>query len=134
MITDYRSANIIPFDYVIVAPATAANGSIVTTLTLATDSEFELHTYFGASDQDTALSFGISNFSIQIIDQSTGRQLSNARVPQSCFCGPHDIVYRLARPVIFMPGAVLAFDILDLSAHINIVTIVLRGFKIFKNQ
>jgi hypothetical protein len=135
MITDYRSSNILPFDYVYVTPSIVGNGSHTGSLTLANDSEFEFHAFFATSTQDADTDIMPNNFSIMMTDASTGRQLSSARVPQRCWSGPaNGGFYRLLRPILFMPGGTVTFDILDLSGSTSVITVVLRGFKIFRNQ
>lgn len=128
---DYRSVNIIPFDYVI-SLALSSGGSLVASLTFAQDSQFELHQWAASSTKNGDTDVMPNDFSVLVTDLSTGRSLSNLRVPQRCFAAPANPFYRLIRPVIFPPGANLQFDALDLAADTNTVTIVLRGLKIFQ--
>jgi hypothetical protein len=129
---DYRSNNILPAWYEVII-TTGVSVNATATLVLEQASEFELHQIFGSSDQDAAGNFMPNNFSLQITDQSTGRQFMNARVPQRNICAPSNGGYRLIRPVIFPPLCNLLFDALDLSAHANVITITLAGYKIYGN-
>lgn len=127
---DYRSKNLLPFDYVITL-ALSSGGSLVSNLVFAQDSQFELHQWAASSSADTDADVMPNNFSVLVTDLATGRSLSNLRVPQRAWAAPANPFYRLVRPVIFPPAANLQFDALDLSSGTNTVTIVLRGFKLF---
>jgi len=131
MITDARNKNVIPFMYAVVSAALGANGNGQTSLTLAADSEFELHYLLGQTSVDVDNDFMPGNFSCQVTDQSTGRSLSNIRIPQRCLVGPSNGSIFLRRPVIFPPQANLLFDFLDTSGAGCTVTLVLVGYKLF---
>jgi len=131
MITDARSKNIIPFMYVVVTNVIAANGNAQQTLGLAADSEFELHYILGTCTEDVDTDFMPNNFSCQITDQSTGRNLSNLRVPARNLCGPSNGSIFMRRPVIFPAQANLLFDFLNLTGNNNTITLTLVGYKIF---
>jgi len=128
---DYRSNNILPAWYGLTLTIAGAAGSITGNLVLEQSSQFELHQIFGSSDQDADTDFMPNNFSLSITDNSTGRQFMNIRIPQRNLCAPSNGGYRLLRPVIFPPLANLTFDALDLSAHANVITISLAGYKIY---
>ena len=127
---DYRSNNILPAWYEVVITL-SSGGTGTNTLVLEQASQFELHQIFGSSSADADTDFMPNNFSLQITDNSTGRQFMNARVPQRNLCAPSNGGYRLLRPVIFPPLANLLFDALDLSSGSNTVTISLAGYKIY---
>lgn len=128
---DIRNNKILPFDYVVVSAALTANAAGVSTLTLQADSWFELHGYFGSCTEDLDTDFMPNNFSVQISDQSTGRFLSSARVPQRAIGAPANGGLLLLVPVAFPPNATLTFDFLNLTANTNTVTLTLRGIKNF---
>lgn len=128
----FQTDALIPFDYLVSSGSIATAASIVTTLTLQADSRFELHWIFGTSSEDTDTDTMPNNFEVQISDQATGRLLSNARLPQRCFCGPANAgFFRLLRPISFPPQANLQFDWLNVSGQTATARLVLRGFKIF---
>jgi hypothetical protein len=128
-------ADVIPFDYVVVTGSIAASGSAQTTLTLAPDSSFELHLLEGRSSLDGVTDIRPNNFSCQITIQSTGRQLSNLRVPQNLLAGTAENGPMLRRPILLSPNTVLLFDFLNLSsAAANTITLALRGYKMFNQR
>src|SRR5262245_13470830 len=129
----FQTDRMIPFWYLVNSGALAASTSGITTLTLQADSSFELHWIQASSDQDAATDVMPNNFSVQISDQSTGRLLSNARIPQRIFCGPANGGFvRQMRPITFPPQANLQFDFLNLvTDDTTNVTLVLGGYKIF---
>lgn len=130
---NYQSNLIIPFEYVVTSGATAlaGNASAQVTLTLSADSAFELLAILGTSTLDAATDYSPNNFSVQIIDQSTGRQLSNARVPQRNMFGAMTGNLPEKYPIRFPASCVLLFDILNLSGSSNTVTITLKGYKVY---
>lgn len=126
--------DVIPFDYVVVTSAIAASGSAQQTLTLAPDSNFEWHLLEGRSSLDGVANTRPNNFSCQITIQSTGRQLSNLRVPQNLLAATAENATGgvMRRPIILGPNTVLLFDFLNLDgASANTITLVLRGYKLF---
>jgi hypothetical protein len=128
-------ADVIPFDYVVVTGSIAASGSAQTTLTLAPDSSFELHLLEGRSSLDGVTDIRPNNFSCQITIQSTGRQLSNLRVPQNLLAGTAENGPMFRRPILLSPNTVLLFDFLNLSgASANTITLALRGYKLFNSR
>lgn len=125
-----NEAEAVPFDYVVVSGSIAASGSAQMTLTLAPDSTFEWHVLEGRSTLDAATTINPNNFSLQMTIQSTGRQMSNLRVPQALMAATAQHQTMMRRPMILPPNSVLLFDILNLdSGNANTVTIVLRGYK-----
>lgn len=131
-----RNTSQIPFDYLVSVSLTSGL-QLTTTLTLQSDSWFSVVSLHGSTNVDSSRSdgaavtnpFSPNNFSVLINDQSTGRNLSNARIPQRIM-GPFQ-GYRLLEPILFPPSAILQFDFLDLSATTQTTTLVLRGYKIF---
>lgn len=133
---NYQSKDVLPFIYgFVIALSSAANGS--QNLTLEASSWFELHYMMASTDTDQIQSSTISaqypnNFTCQITDQSSGRQMSSAKVPQRCMFGPaNQFASRNIRPIVFAPNTVLQFDFLNLVAATNNVTISLIGYKVF---
>lgn len=128
---DYKSSNILPFDYGLVITLTSGQ-QLQQTLSLAADSVFELHLISASSSVDAVGNVMPNSFEVKIRDDSTGRDFSQIRVPQRVLNGTANAgPYRMARPVQFAPNANLVFDFLETSAGANIVKIFLRGFKIF---
>lgn len=132
-----RQTDQLPFHYLVTVTLTSGSSQAVN-LTTQTDSWFQLTTLLGSTTVDCTRSdgaavtnpFSPNNFSVLITDQSTGRNLSNVRIPQriiSPFQG-----YRLPEAIMFPPNTTLLFDFLDLSAGNNVVSLVLAGYKVFK--
>lgn len=131
MITGLDSkTKIMPFSYVqsITLSASANN---VTVLTLNDDSQFLLQAVFASSSLDLDADFMPNNFSVQIQDGGTGKFFSNARVPQRAGIGNAFLGVQEAQGVLFAPKTPVQFDVLNLQASENIVTFVLKGFKLF---
>lgn len=131
--SSFPTTQIIPFTYVISSGAMAGNASAQVSLTMQADSSFELLRILGTSSLDTDAETIPNNFSLLITDQSTGRMLSNIRVPQRLVTmqsmqGMMDEKY----PIRFPASCVLLFDFLDLSGNTNTVTIALKGYKLFQ--
>jgi hypothetical protein len=121
----------IPYTYVIqTSSAIAANGTTTLLLQLQADSQFELETIYATSSLDVNSDVSSNNFSVQMSDQSTGRLFSNGRVPQRVFAGNAFNGELNRRPIVFQPNSIVNFDILNLTANSNTVTIALKGYKI----
>lgn len=128
----FDTAARIPFWYLVSSGVLTSSSSIQQTLIFQTDSFFELHSVFGVSTLDAATDYHPNNFSVQLTDQASGRQLSSNRIPQSILCSPSNMGYRLTYPVKFPPGANLLCDFLNLSgSSSNTVSLVLNGYKVF---
>lgn len=122
----------IPFSYLVSSGAISASGTASTTLTLASDSIFELHFFYGSSSLDAATDYRPNNFSAQITDQATGRQFSNARIPQRMMVEIAENGFPERRPILFPRNTVFVFDFLNLSTSTaNTINIVLKGYKLF---
>ncbi len=124
-----KTDKIIAFDYIVSATLTG-NGMAQVTLTLAADSQFELHGFLANSSLDTATDFRPNNFSCQISDQSTGRQFANLRIPQVLLAGNANFALLERRPITFPALGTLLFDFLNLSGSSNTANIVLKGYKL----
>jgi hypothetical protein len=118
----------LPFTYV-VSPGALANGETgQTILTLQQDSDFELHEIALSCSVDDMNDPESNNASVIMSDQSTGRQFSNARIPQVLVNKNNG---KLLRPVKFKSLSNIGFDFLNLTANSNTPTLILRGFKLF---
>lgn len=129
---NYESKLIIPFSYVVTGVLTSGS-TVQSTLTLAADSSFELMCFLASSTYDSADDVAPNLFSVQIQDQSTGRLLSNARVPQRCFGGVTANGWGAVEkyPIRFPANCTLLFDFLELASQSQTATIVLKGYKLF---
>ena len=94
------------------------------------DSQFELETIFATSSLDANTDISSNNYSVQMSDQSTGRLFSNARILQRVFAGNAYNGSTNRRPITFQPNSIVNFDVLNLQASANTVTIILKGYKI----
>ena len=129
----YPSTLIIPFTYHVGFTALANGASAQTTLTMSADASFELLAILGNSDQDAAATLRPNNFSLQITDQSTGRQLSNARIPQSSYISSSYLSFFTEKyPIRFPASCVLLFDVLNLTAQSSAISIDLKGYKLYQ--
>lgn len=125
-----NTRNILPFEYLVSSGAMAASAAAQVTLTLQADSNFELQALMGSSSLDADTDFMPNNFSCQITDQSTGRQLMSARIPQRILVGPSNGSLMERHRIVFPAQAILLFDFLNLdSGNANTVTFVLKGYK-----
>lgn len=120
----------IPFDYVVTATL-LANAAGTAILQINQDADFELHNILGTSTQDAVTDQHSNNFTVLWKDTSTGRQFSNAAVPQKLFCGPSNNSLREFRPILLSRQTNLEFNFVDTSGAGNTVTIVLKGYKVF---
>jgi len=131
---ELTNINSIPFIYVVDSGTIAIGGSAQTTLTMMADSRFELVGIFGTGGATDASEEGIvspNNFSVQIRDQTTGRDLMNTQVPQRILCGNAFNGFLQRRGVVFEPQSALFFDFRNLSAAAtNRVRLSLMGYKI----
>lgn len=132
---NYESKLIIPFTY-IVTGTVGANAAVQSTLTMAADSSFELLCFMGSCTQDADTDVMPNNFSVQIQDQSTGRYLSNARVPQRNLAGNTGNGWGAVEkyPIRFPASCVMVFDFLDLSTAGSTITMSLKGYKLYNTS
>jgi len=129
--TSVKSSNRIPFWYVVTSTAMAANANNQQTLIMQADSWFELNTILGSCTEDADTDFMPNNFSVNLTDQASGRNLASARVPQRILCQPANGGLSLQTGIIFPPSANILLDFLNLTGNSNTVTLVLQGFKVF---
>ena len=126
------NTNSLPFVYV-VRSTIAANSTSSSTLIMQADSRFELMGILGtggnlATTEDSQVA--PNNFTLQIRDQTTGRDLMSAPVPQRVLCGNAFNQFLQKRGIVFEPQSNLLFTFTDLSGASNNVTIALHGYKI----
>ena len=126
------NTNSLPFVYV-VASSIAASSTSSTTLIMQADSRFELMGILGtggnaATTEDAQVS--PNNFTLQIRDQTTGRDLMSAPVPQRVLCGNAFKQFLEKRGIIFEPQSNLLFTFTNLTAAANNITLALHGYKI----
>jgi hypothetical protein len=128
------NTNSLPFVYVVTASLGAAVGATVsTTLIIQADSRFELMGIMGtggtaATTEDSQTN--PNNFTCTIRDQTTGRDLMSAPVPQRVLCGNAFRQFLEKRGIIFEPQSNLLFTFTNLTAATNNITLALHGYKI----
>lgn len=129
------NTNSLPFDYVVTATTGAAAGSTVsTTLIMQADSRFELMAILGTGGTNATTEDSLqypNSFTVQIRDQTTGRDLMSAPVPQRVLCGNAYRQLAEKRGIIFEPQSNLLFTFTNLAGGApNNITLVLKGYKI----
>lgn len=128
------NTNSLPFVYVVTASLGAAVGATASsTLIMQADSRFELMGIFGtggaaATTEDSQTN--PNNFTCTIRDQTTGRDLMSAPVPQRVLCGNAFRQFLEKRGIIFEPQSNLLFTFTNLTAATNNITLALHGYKI----
>lgn len=119
------------FYYVGVSGSIAANASSTLSIQLDTGTYFKWMGTLGSSSLDTSAMTRPANFSVLPSLKSLNVFLANStRIPQSLFCGTAENPLWLPNPVILNPGEIFNFDLLNLQASSNIVTIALLGYKL----
>ncbi len=123
---------IIPFTYLVSSGALAGNAAGQVPLTMAADCAFELLGFVASCTADADADVIPNNFSVQMIDQSTGRLMSNFRIPQRMFASStyNSMCYE-KYPIRFPANCTLLFDFLDLSGGTNTINIGLKGYKLY---
>jgi hypothetical protein len=129
------NTNSLPFDYVVTASlgAGALGATTSTTLIMQADSRFELMAILGTGGATAASEDSLqypNTFSVQIRDQTTGRDLMSAPVPQRVLCGNAYKQLAEKRGIIFEPQSNLLFTFTNLTANATNITLVLKGYKI----
>jgi len=125
------NTNSLPFVYVVTSTI-AASSTSSSTLIMQADSRFELMGILGtggnlATTEDSQVA--PNNFTLQIRDQTTGRDLMSAPVPQRVLCGNAFNQFLQKRGIVFEPQSNLLFTFTNLTAATNSVTIALHGYK-----
>lgn len=125
------NTNSLPFIYVVTSTI-AASSTSSTTLIMQADSRFELMGILGTGGAAATTEDGQvapNNFSLQIRDQTTGRDLMSAPVPQRVLCGNAFNQFLQKRGIVFEPQSNLLFTFTNLTAATNNVTLALHGYK-----
>jgi hypothetical protein len=128
------NTNSLPFVYVV----TAALGNTVgatasTTLIMQADSRFELMGIMGTGGATAASEDSLQYpnfFTVSIRDQTTGRDLMSAPVPQRVLCGNAFRQFLEKRGIVFEPQSNLLFTFTNLQALTCNITLALHGYKI----
>ena len=127
------NTNSLPFVYTVTASLTNVVGATTsTTLIMQADSRFELMGILGTGGNVTTTEdaqVSPNNFTLQIRDQTTGRDLMSAPVPQRIMCGNAFNQFLQKRGIVFEPQSNLLFTFTNLTANTNNVTIALHGYK-----
>ena len=128
------NTNSLPFVYVVTASLGGAVGATVsTTLIMQADSRFELMGIMGTGGQDATTENSLqypNSFTVSIRDQTTGRDLMSAPVPQRVLCGNAFKQFLEKRGIFFEPQSNLLFTFTNLTAATNSITLALHGYKI----
>ena len=128
------NTNSLPFDYVVTATLGAAIGATgSTTLIMQADSRFELMAILGTGGATVTSEDSLqypNTFSVSIRDQTTGRDLMSAPVPQRVLCGNAYKQLAEKRGIIFEPQSNILFTFTNLTGLTNNITLVLKGYKI----
>lgn len=128
------NTNSLPFVYVVTATLGAAVGATSsTTLIMQADSRFELMGIMGTGGVNATTEDSLqypNSFTVSIRDQTTGRDLMSAPVPQRVLCGNAFKQFLEKRGIIFEPQSNLLFTFTNLTAAANNITLALHGYKI----
>lgn len=129
------NTNSLPFIYVVTASLPAAAGSTAsTTLIMQADSRFELFGILGTGGTNAGSEDAMVNpngFSCTIRDQTTGRDIMSAPVPQRILCGNAYNGFLQKRGIVFEPQSNLLFTFTNISAPVALqnITLALHGYK-----
>ena len=134
------NTNSLPFIYVVTTSLGAAIGATSSsTLIMQADSRFELMMILGegsafvtvdGNDFTDTNAVSPSTFNVTIRDQTTGRDLMSAPVPQRLLCGNAFNQFQQKRGIVFEPQSNLLFTFTNLTAQSNNITLALHGYKI----
>ena len=128
------NTNSLPFVYVVTSTlggAVGATGS--SNLIMQADSRFELMAILGTGGASATTEDSLqypNSFTVSIRDQTTGRDLMSAPVPQRVLCGNAYRQLAEKRGIIFEPQSNILFTFTNLTASANNITLVLKGYKI----
>lgn len=128
------NTNSIPFIYVVTPPQLAGTpgSTSSTTLIMQADSRFELIGIMGTGGADNTtenLLVNPNSFTCTIRDQTTGRDLMSAPVPQRILCGNAFNGFLQKRGIVFEPQSNLLFTFTNLTNAVNNITLALHGYK-----
>lgn len=129
----FASNDILPFTYSVEVTLAASVGATgVGNISMATDSHFEFWTLAASSSLDIDTDIMPGNFTMQMTDNSTGRQMSDRVLSQRILTSPANPFLRMMRPIIWPPNATIKFDVVNTVASANTVTIAMIGYKVFR--
>jgi hypothetical protein len=97
------------------------------------DSRFELMGIMGTGGATAASEDSLQYpnfFTVSIRDQTTGRDLMSAPVPQRVLCGNAFRQFLEKRGIVFEPQSNLLFTFTNLQALTCNITLALHGYKI----
>ena len=130
---NFKSGQVLPFWYVVQLTLGNTVGATATSnLTTDSSSFFELHQIGASSSLDADTDFMPNNFTLSIIEQSSGRQITNGQIPQRVISGPANQGVQLRRLVQFPPNTTFQFTAINTVASANVVDVVLCGFKLLQ--
>jgi len=128
------NTNSLPFVYVVTASLANTIGATASaTLIMQADSRFELMGIMGTGGSTAASEDSLQYpnfFTVTIRDQTTGRDLMSAPVPQRVLCGNAFRQFLEKRGIIFEPQSNLLFTFTNLQALTCNITLALHGYKI----
>ena len=113
----------VPFDYVVGGTVAAPAGSaLVLAIALDADREFEWVWIVGSRTSPL--------LTVQLTDGATGKVLSNAPLNFDNWAGTGPLPFPLVEPWVLARGSTLTFNLVSTSGALNVVQIVLRGYKL----
>jgi hypothetical protein len=128
------NTNSLPFVYVVTAALGNTIGATAsTTLIMQADSRFELMGIMGTGGATATSEDSLQYpnfFTVSIRDQTTGRDLMSAPVPQRVLCGNAFRQFLEKRGIVFEPQSNLLFTFTNLQALTCNITLALHGYKI----
>ena len=128
------NTNSLPFVYVVSATLGNTIGATASaTLIMQADSRFELMGVMGTGGATAASEESLQYpnfFTVSIRDQTTGRDLMSAPVPQRILCGNAFRQFLEKRGIVFEPQSNLLFTFTNLQALTCNITLALHGYKI----
>jgi hypothetical protein len=128
-----KSNLILPFTYLFPAIVIPALGQVQQNLQMASDSYFELLRYVGISSADNPTDYAPNNFSVQLTDQSTGKQMMSGQVPQAmAITRSYQFGNDEKYPIQFPAQTIVVGTFINLTNSQLTVTFGLKGYKIFQ--
>jgi hypothetical protein len=124
-----------PFSYIITSPTLAAASSGSFTLIFGQDSEFDLQAILASTNQDTNNVTILNNFTLLMRDVTGGRDYSTAPVPRYLLAGVAPVnVNNEGRAIRIPRKQQIEFQFTNTSASSLIVTLALKGYKVFVRE
>ena len=113
----------VPFDYVVGGTAAAPLGSTLT-LSIALDADREFEWVWIVGSRTSPL------LTVLVTDGATGKTLSNGPIDFDNWAGTGPLPFPLVEPWVLAPGSTLTFNFVNNSTALNVIQIVLRGYKL----